>query len=42
MSNKKYGSDMHRRAAFHDYRRPGNYLFTVCKHPDAPPFIIGF
>lgn len=29
---------MNRRAFVHDYRRPGEYMFTLFKHPDAPAF----
>lgn len=29
---------MNYRAPFHDYHKPGAYMFTVQKHPEAPPF----
>lgn len=29
---------MNRRAFVHDYRRPGEYMCTLFKHPDAPAF----
>lgn len=38
MVSKKYGSNMHRRSNSHDYKAPGNYLFTIKKKAEAPEF----